>query len=385
MPDRAWDVPDWFANVAKARDRLGWKSRTPFAEGLQRTVEWYRALPDKERYRQVSKKFGLDAVYSVSVVVACFNDGSTIPELYDRLQATFARLNVDFEIILVDDGSLDESEAIIQRLSRLDRRVTGIGHSRHFGPQAAFRSGLEVAARNATVLILGNLQDPPELIEAFGRSVARRVRGRLRAPERPGFGLVWTSGLEPRFIGSSTTSRRSGFRPTPETFASWKSESRERSSGSRNGSSFSEGSELLPVFDRSGVPYEPEPGRLERPRGRFLTRVRRAKNGLLSFSNVPLTILSLVGVGLFGVSLFLGLVQVILRVLFPERSASGITTVLLFVLFFGALNAFAVGLIGEYVGRIFEEVKRRPHFIRRVFVSQGDVRQASDHQDSREA
>ena len=87
--------------------------------------------------------------------------------MYERLKKTFAGLNVDHEIIFVNDCSPDDSEEVIRSISRNDRRVLGISHSRNFGSQAAFRSGMEIATKNSCVLLDGDLQDPPELIEQF--------------------------------------------------------------------------------------------------------------------------------------------------------------------------------------------------------------------------
>ena len=131
-------------------------------------------------------------------------------------------------------------------------------------------------------------------------------------------------------------------------------------------------------FKQIGVSYRASPARIPgRTRG-LIWQVRMARHGILSFSNVPITMLSLLGSFLFMLGLILGLVQIATRILYPGATASGITTVLLVVLFFGALNAFSLGLVGEYVGRIFEEVKRRPHFIRRVFIKDGEIRQAAE-------
>ena len=374
MPDRSWDVQAWYANIEKARAQLGWEPRTGFVEGLERMIAWYRKLPDATRYQRVSKKFGLDTVYSVSVIVSCFQHCATIPALYERLKATFTRLNVDFEVVFVNDGSTDESEEVIRALSRDDRRVTGVGHSRSFGSQASFRSGMEVASKNACVLISGSLEDPPELIEEFvtrWREGYDVVFGQRNNPKASPFARMASATFYRVFNNFSTIripADAGDFCLLEKRVARSVLQFPERDL-------FLRGIRAFAGFKQVGVPYRAG----VRGRERLIGRFGRAKNGILSFSNVPLTILSLVGTGLLGISLFLAISQVILRFLFPERSASGITTVLLFVLFFGALNAFAVGLIGEYVGRIFEEVKRRPHFIRRAFVSEGEVRRAAEH------
>ncbi len=167
MPDRSWDVHDWYANADKAEERLGWRPKVSFAEGMRRTLEWYQSLPDLVAYEHSSKKYGLDTVYSVSAIIACYKDNQAIPIMYQRLKETFTKLNIDYEIIFVNDGSPDDSEDVIRRLSQNDRHVVGITHSRNFGSQAAFVSGMQIATKNACVLLDGDLQDPPELIERF--------------------------------------------------------------------------------------------------------------------------------------------------------------------------------------------------------------------------
>ena len=188
MPNRAWDLSEWYANPAKTRDRLGWAATTSFDDGLARTAEWYRGLQDKERFHAASKQFGLDTKHSISAIIACYKDDQAIPIMYDRLRAIFDKLEVDYEIIFVNDDSPDGSEETIRELSRRDRHVIGVSHSRNFGSQAAFRSGMEIASMGACVLLDGDLQDPPELIEQFvsrwreGYDVVYGVREKREAP-----------------------------------------------------------------------------------------------------------------------------------------------------------------------------------------------------------
>jgi glycosyltransferase involved in cell wall biosynthesis len=128
---------------------------------------WCRAIPNPARYMQSSKKFGRDETWSVSAVIACYKDGQAIPFMHKRLTAVFDKLNVEYEIIFVNDNSPDDSEEVVRAISARDHHVIGISHSRNFGSQSAFRSGMEIATKNACVLLDGDLQDPPELIEQF--------------------------------------------------------------------------------------------------------------------------------------------------------------------------------------------------------------------------
>jgi len=167
MPGRGWDMADWYADVARAEARLGWRAHTGFCDGLIQTAAWYHTLENKARYQQLSKKFDLDTKHSVSAIIACYKDNQAIPVMYERLKTVFTKMKVDYEIIFVNDASPDDTEDVLLALSRADRRVVGISHSRNFGSQSAFRSGMEIATKNACVLMDGDLQDPPELIEQF--------------------------------------------------------------------------------------------------------------------------------------------------------------------------------------------------------------------------
>ena len=199
MERRKWDLVDWFSNQNRTTQILRWKARTEFREGLRRTADWYRSLEDKERYYQSSKQFGLDTERSVSAVVACYQDAQAIPVMYERLKKTFAELKIDHEIIFVNDNSPDNSEEVIRDLSSRDRHVVGISHSRNFGSQAAFRSGMEIATKNACVLLDGDLQDPAELIasfvgkwkEGFDIVYGRRVKREAPLFKRLGYKLFY--------------------------------------------------------------------------------------------------------------------------------------------------------------------------------------------------
>jgi len=376
MPDRDWDVRDWYADPAKARVRLGWEPRTDFRDGLRATTEWYRALPDKERYVRSSKKFGLDTTYSVTAVVACYKDNRAIPIMYERLKAVFTKMNKDFEIIFVNDCSPDDTEEVIRVISRDDRRVIGVTHSRNFGSQSAFRSGMEIATKNACVLLDGDLQDPPELIEQFvarwqegydivyGRRVKREATLFMQFAYKAFYRVfdAFSYIKIPHDAGDySLMDRRvvNALLQFPERDL------------------FLRGVRAFAGFRQAGVDYVRPERMFGRSTNNLWKNIGWAKKGILSFSNTPLNILSAAGSALFGLACLLAAAQVVAVLFYPSLAPRGFTTLVVMVLFFGAGNLFAVALLGEYISKIFEEVKRRPWFIRRSVIRDGEVRPAT--------
>lgn len=377
MPNRRWDVSEWYAQPAKAAQELNWQARTEFRTGLAQMVAWYQGLENKERYYQSSKKFGLDTGHSVSAIVACYKDNRAIPIMYERLKATFSQLNIDYEIIFVNDCSPDDSEEIIRAITRNDRRVLGISHSRNFGSQAAFKSGLEIASKNACVLLDGDLQDPPELIAEFvahwraGYDVVYGRRVKRDAPLLMQLAYKLFYRVFDAFSYLSIPRDAGDFSLMDKKVVQAILQFPERDL-------FLRGVRAFAGFKQIGVDYVRPERMFGVTTNSLVKNIGWAKKGILSFSNVPLSILSFVGLILLAGSIALGVLQVVGRLLWPALVPSGITTVLVAILFFGAVNLFAVGLVGEYIAKIFEEVKARPHFIRRSIIRDGEIRAAGD-------
>jgi dolichol-phosphate mannosyltransferase len=382
MPNREWDLSDWYSDPSKVSERFGWQARTQVREGLSLTIEWYRTIVDKDRYWQSSKKFGLDTKHSVSAVIACYKDEQAIPIMYERLKQAFTKLNIDYEIIFVNDCSPDNSEEAIRAISRNDRRVLGISHSRNFGSQAAFRSGMEVASKNSCVLFDGDLQDPPEIIEQFvshwregydvvyGRRVKREATLFMQAAYKLFYRTFdYFSYLKiPHDAGDcSLLDRRvvEAILRFPERDL------------------FLRGVRAYAGFRQTGVDYVRPERMFGVTTNSFWKNLGWAKKGILSFSYVPLTVLSVSALFLFAISVVLMLAEVVVKLVFPSLAPKGFATVLLLILFFGSLNLLAIGVVGEYLAKIFEEVKQRPHFIRRSVIRDGEVRVTSQSQKHR--
>lgn len=380
MPSRKWDVSDWYADAQRASARLGWRPHVEFSEGMQRTANWYASLPDKASYERVSKKNALDETYSVTAVIACYKDAQAIPIMYERLKATFAKLQTDHEIIFVNDCSPDDSEEIIRRVSSTDRRVIGISHSRNFGSQAAFRSGMEVATKNSVVLLDGDLQDPPEIIEEFV------------AQWRRGFDVVYGRRVKRHASVLMQFSYKAFYRVFDYfSFVRIPHDAGDFSLMDRRvvqavlrfpeRDLFLRGVRAFAGFRQTGVDYTRPDRMFGVSTNNLLKNLGWAKKGILAYSRVPLDVLSAVGAVMFVVTLALMGLQVVLRVIDPGLVPRGITTLLLTVMLFGALNLFAIGVIGEYMAKVFEEVKRRPLFIRRSVIRNGEVRFAAEQRE----
>jgi dolichol-phosphate mannosyltransferase len=373
MQERSWDLQDWFANTAKTKQILRWQSRTPLSEGLKATAEWYKGLEDKEKYEKSSKKFELDSKHSVSAIIACYKDGQAVPIMYERLKATFDKLKIDYEIIFVNDNSPDNCEETILEISRKDRRVVGISHSRNFGSQAAFRSGLEISTKNGCVLLDGDLQDPPELIEKFvekwreGYEVIYGRRTKRQAPFYMQIAYKLFYRIFDYFSYLRIPHDAGDFSLLDRRVVIAILQFPERDF-------FLRGVRAYVGFKQIGVDYLRPERMFGKTTNSFFKNIDWAKKGILSYSYTPLSILSFAGVGLFFMSVGLAILQITLRILFPDIAPKGTTTVLLAILFFGSINLFALAILGEYIAKIFEEVKQRPHFVRKSIIRSGEAR-----------
>jgi len=373
MAERSWDLPNWYAAPAKAERMLGWKAGTDLAAGLKLTAEWVRSVED--HVFSTMTKYGADSRrHSISAVIACYNDEPAIPIMHQRLTETFRKLGIEYEIIFVNDGSPDDCVGRIRDISAKDPHVVGISHSRNFGSQMAFRSGMEMSIMQACVLLDGDLQDPPELIAqlyekwvegydvVYGRRVKRNMSIFWEVLYKAFYRILETLSYVkiPRDAGDfSLIDRR---------VVGWLLHCPERDL-------FLRGLRAYVGFRQTGVDYIRPRRMFGKSTNSLLKNLEWAKRGIFSFSNTPLKLLSACGLALLGISLVLGLIVIVLRLWIPDIAPRGITTLLLALLFFGAVNLFAIGVVGEYIAKIMEEVKARPRLIRSGLIRNGEISQ----------
>jgi dolichol-phosphate mannosyltransferase len=371
MQGRSWDLPDWYADPAKAERLIGWRALIPLEQGLRDTAKWVASLSDEELALR-SKKATQGKRRSVSAIIACYKDEPAIPVMHRRLTETFTKLGIDYEIIFVNDGSPDDSAEQIRAISQTDPHVIGISHSRNFGSQMAFRSGMELASKDAVVLLDGDLQDPPELIEAFYAEWEKGydvVYGRRVQREMPWhWGLLYKAFYRvfAAFSYVKIPLDAGDFSLIDRKVVQWLLTCPERDL-------FMRGLRAYVGFKQTGVDYVRPERMFGRTTNTFSKNIDWAKKGIFSFSNVPLTLLTTTGLSLLGLSLAAAVVVAILRIIWPDIAPRGITTLLIVVLMFGSLNLFGLGLVGEYIGKIMIEVKGRPRLIRSALIRHGIV------------
>jgi len=369
MQGRSWDLPDWYSNSSKAEQVLGWKAQISLEQGLLLTQDWVKDLTENDFFTH-SKKNNPEKNLSVSAIIACYKDAQAIPYMCQRLTDTFKKLKIEYEIIFVNDCSPDNCAQVIEEISASDPHVIGISHSRNFGSQMAFRSGMELATMNSVVLLDGDLQDPPELIEQFHQRWAEGfdiVYGRRVKREMPWYwGLLYKAFYRvfAAFSYVSIPHDAGDFSLIDRRAVGWLLQCNERDL-------FMRGLRAYVGFKQVGVDYVRPERMFGVTTNSFFKNIEWAKRGIFSFSNTPLTMLTSVGIVALIISILIATVAAVLKIFFPDIAPKGATTLLIAILIFGSFNLFAIGVVGEYVAKIMLEVKGRPRLIRSALIRNG--------------
>jgi glycosyltransferase involved in cell wall biosynthesis len=296
----------------------------------------------------------------LSVVAPALNEAGGIETFYARVCTALE--GVPFELVIVDDGSTDETPEILSRLAERDERLRVIRLSRHFGYQSAMSAGLEHAAGDVVVTIDADLQDPPELVPELlerwreGSDVVYAVRRARRGESRRKLRTArWFSSAFSRLAELDIPANAGDFRLMDRRAVDSLLLMRERRR-------FLRGMTVWIGYTQSSVPYDRDPRQTGETRYRWRTLLRISFDAITSFSSVPLQIATLVGFAI-SVLAFLGLPYVVIGRLTGLYPAKGISTLLFAVLFLGGIQLIFLGVIGEYISRIYDEVKARPLYL----------------------
>jgi polyisoprenyl-phosphate glycosyltransferase len=297
----------------------------------------------------------------LSAIVACYRDGPAILPMYERLLKAVEPLGVELEIVFVNDASPDDAEEVLRDLAAKDPRVVAVNHTRNFGSQAAFTSGMRVCTGDIVVLMDGDLQDPPELIPQFyekwrqGYQVVYGVRVKREA----------TLFLQIAYKAFYRLFRRMSYIDIPRDAGDFSMMDRRVVDALLNlpeRDRFLRGLRAWVGFKQVGVPYVRPERMFGRTTNNLIKNVAWARKGILSFSYQPLDLISYLALSVTIVSLLLSLYYGG-RYFIIHDAPQGFTTILLAVLFLGGMQLFCLAIIGDYLGRVFEEVKQRPLYL----------------------
>lgn len=304
----------------------------------------------------------------LSIVIACFNEQEVIPELVRRLQAAASTWGHTWEVICIDDGSRDRTWELLQAQAQADPRWKALRFARNFGHQTAVSAGLYHAAGQAVVVMDADLQDPPEELprflakwrEGFEVVYAIRTKRKENAAKRLCYWLFY------RLLASVVTN------PIPLDAGDFCVMDRKvvdvvRAMPERN--RFVRGLRAWAGFRQTGVAYERQARAAGEVKYTLRRLIRLGLDGIFSFSTAPLRLATYLGLSVSCVALA-GVVFTLLQRIFHTFFASiglapvpGFATIVISILFLGGVQLICIGIVGEYLGRIYDEVKRRPAWV----------------------
>jgi len=299
----------------------------------------------------------------LAVVIPIYNEQDNLPELRRRLADALDALDdVDWQVIYVNDGSADNSVQLIEQMHAEDGRFTLVDLSRNFGHQPAISAGLAHAEADAVVMMDGDLQDPPEVIPdliAAWREGGQVVRAERRSRQEKGI-------------------RRLGFE-TFHKFFRWVSDFPIPANVGIFGlidravlnelNQLQEKHRFLPGlrawvgFRQRTIYYDRQDRAAGEPKQTLRRLIRYAMDGVFSFSYKPLRYMTYVGICISALGFAVAAFFVFKRLFGFETAETGFTTLVTLILFLGGIQLIAIGLLGEYLGRVYDEVKQRPLFI----------------------
>ncbi len=299
----------------------------------------------------------------LSIVVPCFNEEECLTALHERLTAAARKAAGDnYEIILVNDGSRDGSWTVMQRLADQDPRLIAVNLSRNHGHQLALTAGLDLSAGDTVLIIDADLQDPPELLPAmletmrrdqadvvYGVRRSRRGETAFKRATAHGFYRLLSNATDVD-IPLDTGDFRLMSRRALDAFLSMREQAR-----------FIRGMVAWIGFKQVPILYDRDERFAGETKYPLRKMVRFALDALTGFSSAPLKLASHAGLALSAGSVVI--VLYILAAWLSGRSIPGWTSLMLVVVVLGAVQMFVLALMGEYIGRLYNESKRRPLYI----------------------
>ena len=313
-----------------------------------------------------------------SIVAPIFNESGNLPELYHRIRDVLDSTGESWELLLIDDGSTDDSSDLIRQYAAEDVRVKPVIFARNFGHQIAVTAGLDYSQGDAIIIIDSDLQDPPEVILDLiakwkeGYEVVYAVRAER---EGEGWFKLFTASLFYRMITSITDVNipldAGDFRLLDRMVVDILNQMREKHRFLRGMSSWV-------GFRQTGVPYRRVARQVGETKYPFRKMFKLAINAVTSFSYFPLQLATYIGFIAAGISILSIPIVIAIRLWGTETPLVGQATTLIAVLFLGGVQLISLGILGEYIGRLYDEAKGRPIYIVREAPQVNGNEQSSD-------
>jgi len=302
---------------------------------------------------------------TLSVVIPVYNEAENIAILYKRLTDVLDKIEPKYEIIFVDDGSVDGSVAILSEMAAQDSHITVVELARNFGHQVAISAGLDYARGDAVIIMDADLQDPPEVLPKFiaklreGHDVVYAIRERRKEGwlKRTAYAAFYR--LLQRVANIEIPLDAGDFCIMDRRVVDELARMPERNR-------FVRGIRSWVGLDQVGLAYERDARYAGKPKYTFAGLLYLALDGLISFSYIPLRAITILGFFVSGISILFAIGYTVQK-LTVGLNPPGFATTVVAILFLAGVQLVTLGVIGEYIGRIFEEVKRRPlYIVRRV-------------------
>ncbi len=298
----------------------------------------------------------------LSIVAPAYNEAENIDEFYSRILESTKDLNLDIEIIYVNDGSLDKTIDVIYKQKENNDHITAIDLSRNFGKEIALTAGLDYSSGDAVVVIDTDLQDPPELIpklvenwnDGYDVVNAKRIKREGESSLKKITSYIFYRVLF-RLSDISIPKDIGDFRLLDRKALDALLKLREKHR-------YMKGLFVWVGFKQKEIEYEREARFKGKTKLNLLSLFNLAFDGLTSFSIMPLRLASIIGF-LSAVTGFLYGATIVIKTIFFHEPVAGFTSLVVLITFFGGIQLLSIGIIGEYIGRIFNETKNRPLYI----------------------
>ncbi|MBN3910638.1 MAG: glycosyltransferase family 2 protein [Nostoc sp. NMS1] len=295
-----------------------------------------------------------------SLIVPIYNEEEIIPELYRRLSAVMNRLDGLVELILINDGSRDRSLQLLRELHQKDPRICYLSFARNFGHQIAVTAGLNFVRGQVIIILDADLQDPPELIpdmiekwrQGYQVVYAQRTQ-RLKEGWFKRFTAYYFYRLLKKLADVDIPTDTGDFCLMDRQIVDILNSMPERTRYIR-------GLRSWVGFQQTAIRFERDPRFAGEVKYTFSKSLALAINGLVSFSIVPLRLSTYLGLLAAAAAIFMALLILYWRLFLPHSPLTGFTIILMAIFFLGSVQLVSVGILGEYIGRIYEEVKARP-------------------------